>query len=159
MREHKSSGLGIRISGLVGTVALIAIVFAVTTAKLPTSRDLGTREQIAAPIAPEGSVSLAGTEAVVSAPATATADEGRGGAIYNKVCAPCHDSGAAGAPKPGDKAAWEPRMTWGVDGLLQTAIDGKGAMPPRGTCLDCSDDDLTAAIEYMLVLEKNAPLR
>jgi cytochrome c5 len=157
VREHKSSGLGIGISGLVGTVALIAVVFAVTTAKFPTSRDLGTQEQIAAPRAPDGSVSLAGTEAVISAPATATSDDSRGGAIYNKVCAPCHDSGAAGAPKPGDKTAWEPRMARGTDRLLQTAIDGTGSMPPRGTCLDCSDDDLATVIEYMLVQEENAP--
>jgi len=42
-------------------------------------------------------------------------------------------------------------LVQGIDRLLQTVIAGKGAMPPRGTCADCSDDDLQAAIEYMLV--------
>ena len=56
----------------------------------------------------------------------------------------------AGAPKFGDKAAWEPRIAQGIDAMLSTAINGKGAMPPRGTCMDCSDADLKAAIEYMI---------
>ena len=80
-----------------------------------------------------------------------------GEAIYNKACVACHASGVAGAPKLGDKAAWEPRLALGVDGLLQSAITGKNAMPPRGTCMDCSDDDLKIAIEFMLGTVGAAP--
>ena len=71
-------------------------------------------------------------------------------AIYKQACFACHDTGAANAPKLGDKAAWEPRIAQGLDQLLSTAISGKGAMPPRGTCATCSDEDLRIAIEYMV---------
>ncbi len=68
--------------------------------------------------------------------------------VYNAVCAACHNSGAAGAPKIDDKAAWEPRVANGFDTLLNTAINGKGAMPARGG-QNVPDDELTAAIAYM----------
>jgi cytochrome c5 len=69
---------------------------------------------------------------------------------YKTSCQACHASGAAGAPKLGDKEAWAPRIATGVDAMLAVAIKGKGAMPPKGACASCSDDDLKAAIEYMV---------
>lgn len=155
MSEHQSSEFGTAISGLIGIVILVALVYTLTAAQLSGSGDTGTPEQIAARIAPVGSVTLAGSEAAAAAAAPATAsapaDEGPGAAIFNKACTACHATGVAGAPKMGDKAAWQPRIARGLDLLLQTVINGKGAMPPRGTCMDCSDDDLKVAIEYMLV--------
>ena len=68
---------------------------------------------------------------------------------YNKSCAVCHASGAAGAPKTNDTAAWEPRMAKGMDVLVASATDGLNAMPPKGMCFDCSADDYKALIEYM----------
>jgi cytochrome c5 len=70
--------------------------------------------------------------------------------IYNTKCMACHNTGAAGAPKVGDKEAWAPRIATGMDAMLANAISGKNAMPPKGTCMDCSDDDLKAVIEYMV---------
>ena len=70
--------------------------------------------------------------------------------IYKQSCQACHANGVANAPKPGDKAAWAPRIATGMDAMLATAKKGKGAMPPKGTCMGCSDDDLKAAIEYMV---------
>ena len=69
---------------------------------------------------------------------------------YQSSCQSCHASGVAGSPKLGDKAAWAPRIATGVDAMLAVAIKGKGAMPPRGACAACTDDDLKAAIEYMV---------
>jgi cytochrome c5 len=151
--EHRSSELGTALAGLVGIVVLVALVYSLTAKQFAGGGDTGTPEQVAARIAPVGTVVLAGGEPPAPAPAAAPAavDGDPGVAIYNKACAACHASGAAGAPKIGDKAAWEPRLAQGLDQLLQTAIAGKGAMPPRGTCMDCSDDDLKVAIEYMLV--------
>ncbi|MCG8429134.1 MAG: c-type cytochrome [Chromatiales bacterium] len=91
--------------------------------------------------------------ATAAAPAPAAAPAAADGeAIYGRACIACHLSGAAGAPKLGDKAAWEPRIAKGMDALLQSAINGVPgtAMTPRGTCANCSDDDLKAAIEYMI---------
>ncbi len=86
---------------------------------------------------------------------TKAASSGRtGDEIFNSVCTACHSTGAAGAPKIGDKEAWAPRIAKGVDALLETAIKGKAAMPPRGTCADCSDDELKGAIEYMVSKSK-----
>ncbi len=73
-----------------------------------------------------------------------------GAATYNTKCMVCHAAGIAGAPKFGDKAAWAPRIATGMDAMMNTAINGKGGMPPRGTCGDCSDADLKAAIQYMI---------
>ncbi|MDH3560172.1 MAG: c-type cytochrome [Gammaproteobacteria bacterium] len=74
-----------------------------------------------------------------------------GGAdTYNSKCMACHASGAAGAPKLGDNAAWAPRIATGMDALVASVTNGKGAMPPKGACADCSADDLTAAVEYMV---------
>lgn len=76
-----------------------------------------------------------------------------GEAIYKKSCMACHASGAANAPKLGDKAAWKPRIEKGMNALLQSAINGVPgtAMMKRGNCASCSDDDLKTAIEYMVM--------
>ena len=68
---------------------------------------------------------------------------------YNKTCAVCHASGAANAPKTGDAAAWEPRLAKGMDAMVQSVANGLNAMPPKGMCFDCSDEDYMALIEYM----------
>ncbi|OUS27344.1 hypothetical protein A9Q99_15135 [Gammaproteobacteria bacterium 45_16_T64] len=70
-------------------------------------------------------------------------------AKYGTTCVACHSTGAAGAPKTGDAAAWAPRYTNGVDALVASAKAGKGAMPPMGLCADCSDDELKALINFM----------
>ena len=70
-------------------------------------------------------------------------------AKYNKSCAVCHASGAAGAPKTGDVAAWEPRLAKGEDALVKSVTDGMNAMPPKGMCYDCTADDYKALIEHM----------
>lgn len=100
-------------------------------------------------IRPIGTVAVAG-ESSAGADAAAAAGPRSGADIYNGVCMACHATGAAGAPKVGDKAAWAPRAEQGEDTLLKHAINGIRAMPPRGTCADCSDDELKGAIEHML---------
>jgi cytochrome c5 len=81
----------------------------------------------------------------------AVADGGEvGQKVYMKSCMACHAAGVAGAPKLGDKAAWAPRIATGMDALVTSSIKGKNVMPPRGTCASCSDDDLKAAVEYMV---------
>lgn len=72
-----------------------------------------------------------------------------GEAIYNTVCKACHETGVAGAPKTGDKAAWAPRIATGNAAMLKTATNGKGAMPPRGGTTDLSDAELKSAVDYL----------
>jgi len=73
-----------------------------------------------------------------------------GAAVYGAACARCHATGEYGAPKLGDRVAWQPRLHLGVDHLLDQAIEGLGAMPPRGGKDDLGDAELRAAIVYML---------
>ncbi len=70
--------------------------------------------------------------------------------IYTSYCATCHNTGAAGAPKIGDTAAWIPRSKQGTNIILQHTINGIGSMPPKGNCVSCSDQEIQATVEYML---------
>lgn len=84
----------------------------------------------------------------------ASAENMVGKSVYDKVCALCHAAGVSGAPKPGDKADWAPRIAQG-DGLLyKHALEGftgaKGLMPARGTGANLSDDEVKAAVRYMV---------
>ena len=71
--------------------------------------------------------------------------------VYKAVCASCHATGAAGAPKVGDAGAWAPRIAKGYDSLLTSVLKGKGAMPARGgsSPADISDYELGRAVVYM----------
>lgn len=70
--------------------------------------------------------------------------------IYQSTCQACHATGAAGAPKLGDKEAWAPRISQGMDTLVANALSGKNAMPPKGACGSCSDEDIKSAVQYMV---------
>lgn len=70
-------------------------------------------------------------------------------AKYASSCFACHSSGAAGAPKTGDVEAWKPRLEKGIDALIASVRNGLNGMPPTGLCADCTDEELTALIEYM----------
>ena len=87
------------------------------------------------------------------APAPAAADNAIGKSVFGKTCALCHAAGVAGAPKPGDKADWGPRIAQGMQSLYQHAIEGftgaKGQMPARGGSPSLSDDEVKAAVDYM----------
>jgi cytochrome c5 len=71
--------------------------------------------------------------------------------IYGEYCFSCHSSGLNGAPKLGDKEGWAPRIAKGEALLLQTTIEGiPPAMPPRGICMRCSDEELAHTIAFMI---------
>ncbi|HZS69848.1 MAG TPA: c-type cytochrome [Burkholderiales bacterium] len=94
-------------------------------------------------------------QAVAGAPGAAAAAKPAAGAadgkqVFDSTCTACHSTGVAGAPKLGDKAAWAPRIKQGMDTLLQSALKGKGAMPPKGGNASLSDADVRAAIEFMV---------
>jgi cytochrome c5 len=89
------------------------------------------------------------TAAAPAAAGPAAAAGGAGEALYKQSCMMCHAAGVANAPKLGDKAAWAPRLQQGLPVLVQNAIKGKGAMPPKGGST-ASDADVRAAVEYMV---------
>jgi len=68
---------------------------------------------------------------------------------FAQTCGVCHTAGVAGAPKAFDAAAWAPRLKTGMPALINTVKTGKGAMPPKGMCMDCTDDQYKQLIEHM----------
>lgn len=68
--------------------------------------------------------------------------------VFKAQCAACHATGAAGAPKVADAAAWAPRIQTGLDALIQSALKGKNAMAPQGGG-DFSDTEIARAVAYM----------
>lgn len=71
-------------------------------------------------------------------------------AILNQYCNVCHLTGWNGAPLSGDANDWQLRLTTGFDSMFKNAKQGINAMPPMGTCQDCTDEELQAAIRKML---------
>lgn len=92
------------------------------------------------------------TQQAGATPAPAAVDTGK--QVYDTVCMACHAAGIAGAPKHGDKDAWAPRITQGMEMLYEHAIKGfqgtAGLMPPKGGRADLPDDDVKAAVDYMV---------
>lgn len=109
-------------------------------------------DQIRARIAPIGEVCLQGEDCGTAAPASAAASSGprSGSDVYAAACQACHAAGVAGAPVTGNADAWSGRVDQGLDLLVEHAINGIGAMPPKGGCGACSDEEIEAAVEYML---------
>ena len=77
--------------------------------------------------------------------------------MYDNVCSSCHNDGSLNAPKIGDEKAWKKRLdTQGFFGLLNGVVHPEGYKPlpndcvPRGTCDECSDGLLIAAVKYIL---------
>lgn len=109
-------------------------------------------QAIAERIKPVAVLAVEGGEAKKAAASEAaqplSADAGK--TRYEATCKLCHDVGLAGAPKFRNKTDWKPRMEAGMEEMLKIAIQGKGAMPPKGTCMQCSDEELRKTIEYML---------
>jgi cytochrome c5 len=104
-----------------------------------------TEDAIKQRLAPIGSVYLAGAQSAAAAEPTGPRS---GEQVYQASCFACHGTGALGAPKSADD--WAPRLAQGMDVLNKHAIEGFNSMPPRGTCMNCSDDEIAAAIEFMV---------
>ena len=105
---------------------------------------------------PKAGTATAATETAAAgsadqtAAATGTVDLAAGEQIYQSACFACHMTGVAEAPKLDDPVAWEPRLAQGMAGLIQSSINGKGAMPPKGGFAHLTEDDLRNAIGFML---------
>ena len=104
---------------------------------------------VAAPDTGAAATAEATTEEA-AAEATAAAASVDGEAIYKQSCMACHAAGVAGAPKPGDSEAWSPRIAKGTGALVQSVTNGLNAMPPKGGCMSCSEDELRGAVEYLV---------
>jgi cytochrome c5 len=110
----------------------------------------------AAPATPAAEAPAAEAAAPAAGAAVASTEQGKG--VFNKTCALCHAAGVAGAPMPGNKDDWGPRIAQGMDTLYKHALEGftgaKGMMPARGGAATLSDDEVKAAVNHMVSLSQ-----
>ena len=116
-----------------------------------TSAPAAEAPKVEAPAAEAPKVEAPAAAAAPKAEATASVD---GKSIYGKTCAMCHAAGVAGAPKPGDKEAWAPRIAQGNDTMYKHALEGftgdHGMMPARGGNPKLTDEEVKAAVDFMV---------
>ena len=137
--------------GILAILVVIAFIFyfiarSVTGGGDASGPDPRAEAKILENIAPVENVRVGSAAARDAAPRAART----GSEVYTAACTACHATGAAGAPVTGDNAAWAPRAAQGMDTLMTHTIQGFNAMPPKGTCADCSDEELRNAVLYML---------
>lgn len=146
---------------VLGALAVLAIILYFLAGMLGSQISEGRSEEVILKnIKPVGQVNIAGEADAAGAAAVPAMTAGAGAApaaepmsaeqIYQANCLACHSTGAAGAPRTGDAAAWAPRLAKGMDTLVSNAINGLNTMPPKGLCMTCSDDDLRGVVEYIV---------
>ncbi|MDP3289173.1 MAG: c-type cytochrome [Methyloversatilis sp.] len=104
--------------------------------------DTANPEIIVAGIQPVARVELGEADSAAAGPKT-------GVQVYKAACAACHDAGAAGAPKLGDNAGWASRIATGLEAMVYSAVNGKGAMPAKGGNAALTEAEITRAVAYM----------
>ena len=134
---------------VVFTIVIIIVANVVTSGSGEKVASKVEQDAINERLAPVASVNVAGSSATDAAAAAPAAPKS-GKDIVAAACNACHGTGAAGAPKIGDKAAWQARFDAGMESMMNHAINGKGAMPARGGNPSLTDEDIRAAVVSML---------
>ena len=136
-----------------GVLATILAVSAALVSAAQVELSDAQLMQIEGRIAPVGQTCLEGDNSCGGAvAATASSGPRSGEDVYNAACMACHSTGAAGAPKYGDVAGWADRIAKGPDALNDSGINGLPGtgMMAKGGCMNCSDDEVIAAVNYMV---------
>lgn len=110
------------------------------------------RAEIEQRIAPVGQTCLQGDSSCGASVAAASSGPRSGEEVYNAACMACHATGAAGAPVYGNAESWAPRIAKGIDALHQSGLHGVPGtgMMAKGGCMNCSDEEVIAAVDYMV---------
>ncbi|MGO1500257.1 MAG: c-type cytochrome [Marinobacter sp.] len=129
-------------------LAVLLLGFGITAGAVMAS----VEDEIRARIQPIGEVCLQGDECGAAAAASESASSGprSGSDVYDAVCMACHTTGAAGAPVIGESGDWAPRIDQGMDTLIDHAVNGYNAMPAKGGCVNCPDEEIEAAVEHIV---------
>ena len=131
------------------SIIAAVLAFSVSAVELSDSQ----RAEIEARISPVGEVCMEGDSSCGgAAAASASAGPRSGEDVYNAACMACHSTGAGGAPKLGDVAAWADRIAKGNDVLYASGVNGVAGtgMIAKGGCMSCSDDEIHAAVDHMV---------
>jgi cytochrome c5 len=110
------------------------------------------RAEIEARIKPMGEVCLQGDTECGGAAVAVASGPRSGEEVYNAACMACHTTGAGGAPMLGDAAAWADRIAKGTETLYASGVNGVPGtgMIAKGGCMSCSDEEIHAAVDYMI---------
>lgn len=152
--------IGVLVVAAIG-IYILAAEMSERTQKVYTRDTAEYRAEVAKRIRPVGEVYLPGEEAAADAPNVETAPTPEpvatsmsGPQVYNAACVICHGNGVGGAPIVGDAGQWSGRIAQGIDVMKQHAIQGfqgsAGFMPPKGGRMDLSDEEVGAAVEFMV---------
>ncbi|WP_339898012.1 cytochrome c5 family protein [uncultured Gilvimarinus sp.] len=117
---------------------------------LAVSQSNDVKNEIAERLAPVGESCMSGEDCAAAPVAAASEGPRTGQQVYDTACHTCHAAGVAGAPKLGDSAAWADRIAKGMDTLHEHALKGFNGMPAMGLCATCSEDEVMAAVDYMV---------
>jgi cytochrome c5 len=180
MRQEEDANFGRTFVAVLGALLVASVVILFLARAIGEREASATEETVAERTVPVGKVKVAGAgETTAPAPAAnpgdlagtpqaqqdaaaqaplqiAQAEEApdKGKTVYDTACVVCHQTGVGGAPKLGDKAAWADRLSQGEATLSEHAIKGfqgkTGMMPPKGGRADLSDEDVKAAVSYMV---------
>jgi cytochrome c5 len=148
------------LAGLVALTVILFVLAQMVASSGKPAKQAETDKAVAERIKPVGEVTIASSNPVMNAliPAAHAAGADKGKATYDASCAACHNAGVAGSPKLGDKADWGPRIAQGNDKLYQNAIKGfqgkKGFMPAKGGNAALKDEDVKAAVDFMVSKSK-----
>lgn len=138
IKNPKQLLVAVLFSFVVPIFAIIGLVLYVTSADKPAAGAVNPEKAIAERIQKVGMVEVRDANRPLKS----------GEEVFKAQCSACHTSGAAGAPKLGDAAAWAARIGTGFDALVQSALKGKGAMAPQGGG-DFNDTEIARAVAYM----------
>jgi cytochrome c5 len=156
------------VAAFIFPILIILLLARLAIGNAPADQEGGafSDQAVAARLKPVGTLVLAGespepdmtpaanagnaVSASVPPASSTTGGDDKGKTIYTSSCAACHSTGVAGAPKLGDKAAWDARIKTGAESLYTSAIKGKNAMPPKGGNASLSDTDVKSAVDYMV---------
>jgi cytochrome c5 len=179
MRQEEDASFGRTLVAVLGALVVASVVILFLARAIGEREASAADGTVAERTAPVGKVKVAGAETIAPAraaspgdlagtpqagqdaaaqapPQIAQAEEppDKGKTVYDTACVVCHQTGVGGAPKIGDKAAWGDRIKQGEGTLADHAIKGfqgkAGMMPPKGGRTDLSDEDVKAAVSYMV---------
>ncbi|MCA1853429.1 MAG: c-type cytochrome [Beggiatoa sp.] len=179
MRQEEDASFGRTFVAVLGALVVASVVILFLARAIGEREASAADGTVAERTAPVGKVKVAGADTIAPAqaaspgdlagtpqagqdaaaqatPQIAQAEEppDKGKTVYDTACVVCHQTGVGGAPKIGDKAAWGDRIKQGEGTLAEHAIKGfqgkAGMMPPKGGRTDLSDEDVKAAVSYMI---------
>ena len=135
-------------AGLKAGLVVVAALASLTAYALTEKQEAAVTERLE----PAGKVCVQGDADCGTATVAANSGPRSGEDVYNAGCMACHSTGAGGAPKVGDTVAWADRIAKGNDVLYDSGVNGLAGtgMIAKGGCMSCSDEEVTAAVDYMV---------